>query len=322
MTKVKNIVAVSSCKGGVGKSTTTVNLAFTLQSLGYTVGIFDADIYGPSLPVMLPPTSDAVSFVGTQISPLSSSGIKLMSFGYINGSGATMRGPMLNSVLKQFIGITSWGDLDYLLLDMPPGTGDVQLTLCQEVDVTAALIVGSPSEVAWADVERGIGMFEGVEWGIDNFWKIPRRGDIAAMGDGGEAFVRGEGVGGEITRGVYRDIGECVARECDKIKSGGNHLGLSIEYWSSTSSVTIKDSSGDVVGSVGGKALRGECGCAECVEEMTGRKKVVMESIEEDVRPVRTGKVGNYGMEVEWSDGHRSLYPYKQLRAIVAEEGK
>ncbi|GMI48104.1 hypothetical protein TrCOL_g898 [Triparma columacea] len=367
ITKVSNIVAISSCKGGVGKSTTTVNLAYTLRSLGYTCGIFDADIYGPSLPTMLPPLSSTVNFVGSQIAPLEvEGGVKVMSFGYINGEGSTIRGPMLNKVLKQFIDITSWGDIDYLLVDMPPGTGDVQLTLCQMLNVTGAVIVGAPSEVAWVDVDKGIGMFEGVEvpiigvvenmveeeifvggeweevvrevegrtegvgeedrirvveaWGIEECWKIPRRKDIAVMGDGGTPFVTTTGGGGgEEARGVYMEIGESIVRSCSLLKSGPPN-GLSIEYFTSGKEVSIKDGGGREVGRVGGKILRAKCGCAECVEELTGRRKIQLDMIDEDVRPLRTGSVGNYGMEVEWSDGHRSLYPYKQLREIVAGE--
>ncbi len=174
--KIKNIIAVASGKGGVGKSTTTVNLALALQAEGASVGILDADIYGPSQPMMLgvqgqqPKSKD-----NKTIEPIEAHGLKSMSIGYLIDDSSAMiwRGPMVSNALQQLLNDTNWGDLDYLIVDLPPGTGDIQLTLAQRVPVTAALIVTTPQDIALLDARKAIDMFEKV--------KIPSLGLVENM---------------------------------------------------------------------------------------------------------------------------------------------
>ena len=163
---VKNIIAVSSGKGGVGKSTVTANLAVALAQSGATVGIIDADIYGPSIPTMFNCEKEqpVVKEIDgkNHIVPIEQYGVKLMSIGFLTpaDNAVIWRGPMASSALKQFISDADWGDLDYLLIDLPPGTSDIHLTLVQTVPVTGAVVVTTPQKVALEDAKRGIAMFQ------------------------------------------------------------------------------------------------------------------------------------------------------------------
>jgi len=161
---VKNIIAVASGKGGVGKSTTAVNLALALAAEGAQVGVLDADIYGPSQPMMLGITGRPESKDGKTLEPLEAWGVQAMSIGFLIDTDTPMvwRGPMVTQALEQLLKDTNWRDLDYLIVDMPPGTGDIQLTLAQKVPVTGAVIVTTPQDIALIDARKGLKMFEKV----------------------------------------------------------------------------------------------------------------------------------------------------------------
>ncbi len=165
---VKNIIAVASGKGGVGKSTVAVNLALALSQDGTRVGILDADIYGPSQPRMLGLTGKPSTKDGKRIVPMVGHGVQCMSVGFLVDPETPMvwRGPMVTQALMQLIGDTDWDELDYLIVDMPPGTGDIQLTLAQRVPVSGAVIVTTPQEIALLDARKGLKMFQKVEVGI------------------------------------------------------------------------------------------------------------------------------------------------------------
>jgi len=162
---VKNIIAIASGKGGVGKSTTAVNLALALTAEGATVGILDADIYGPSQPRMLGISGKPESPDGKTLEPMTSYGLQSMSIGFLIEEDTPMiwRGPMVTQALEQLLKDTNWKNLDYLIIDLPPGTGDTQLTLAQKVPVSGAVIVTTPQDIALLDARKGLKMFEKVE---------------------------------------------------------------------------------------------------------------------------------------------------------------
>ena len=162
--RIRNVIAVGSGKGGVGKSTTTVNLALTLQAEGARVGILDADVYGPSIPAMLGLSGKPESPDNKSIEPMRAFGIETMSIGFLVEADVPMiwRGPMATSALTQLFNDTRWDDLDYLLVDLPPGTGDIQLTLAQKIPVAGAVIVTTPQDIATLDARKALAMFQKV----------------------------------------------------------------------------------------------------------------------------------------------------------------
>lgn len=189
---VKNTIAVASGKGGVGKSTVTVNLATALARLGARVGILDADIYGPSMPLMLGPT-EPVQICGDHYLPVQAHGIQAMSIGYITNMEQALiwRGPMLAKSLIQMLDITLWDDLDYLFIDLPPGTGDIQLTLVQKIPLTSAIVVTTPQNVATLDAQKAITMF--AKTGIDVLGVIENMSTHICSQCGHQESIFGEG---------------------------------------------------------------------------------------------------------------------------------
>ena len=184
---VRNIIAVGSGKGGVGKSTVTVNLAIALAQSGAAVGILDADIYGPNIPLMMGITGRPYA-IGERIQTLGNYGVRLMSMGFLTDEDDTpiiWRGPMLHNVIQQFIRQVDWGELDYLLIDLPPGTGDVQLSLTQTVPLTGAVVVSTPQDVALQDARKAIQMFRQVDVKVlgivenMSYFECPKCGEIA-----------------------------------------------------------------------------------------------------------------------------------------------
>jgi len=195
---IKNVVAVASGKGGVGKSTVAVNLALALAGDGARVGILDADIYGPSQPRMLGLSGRPSSKDGKHIEPMEAYGVKCMSIGFLIDAEQPMvwRGPMVTQALVQLIRDTVWGQLDYLIVDMPPGTGDIQLTLSQQVPVSGAVIVTTPQEIALLDARKGLKMFQKVEVAI--LGVVENMSTHICTHCGHEEHIFGQGGGGRM----------------------------------------------------------------------------------------------------------------------------
>jgi ATP-binding protein involved in chromosome partitioning len=159
---IKHIIAVASGKGGVGKSTVSTNLSVALSQLGYQVGILDADVYGPNIPMMFGLRNSQIRAENDRVIPPTSHGVKVMSMGFLapEDSAIIWRGPMINKFLKQAVGDIAWGELDFLVIDLPPGTGDTQISLVQQLELTGAVIVTTPQNVALHDAQKAISMFK------------------------------------------------------------------------------------------------------------------------------------------------------------------
>lgn len=203
---IKNIIAVASGKGGVGKSTTAANLALALASEGANVGVLDADIYGPSMPRMLGISGQPESKDGKSLEPMRNHGIQVMSIGFLVEEDTPMiwRGPMVTQALEQLLNDTQWQDIDYLVVDLPPGTGDIQLTLSQKIPVSGAVIVTTPQDIALLDAVKGLKMFEKVE--------VPVLGLVENMSThicsscGHEEHIFGSGGGKKMAEDNHIDI--------------------------------------------------------------------------------------------------------------------
>ncbi|HMP74971.1 MAG TPA: P-loop NTPase [Kiritimatiellia bacterium] len=351
--KVQHIIAVSSCKGGVGKSTTAVNIAYSLAQLGAQVGLFDADVYGPSLPTLVSPNDRELFMRNELIQPLTYEGVRLMSFGYVpagpGGGAAIMRGPMVTQVINQLLTTTEWGALDYLVIDMPPGTGDIQLTLTQLIPITAAVIVTTPQQLSFVDVVKGIQMFDKLkvptiavvenmsyflcpdngkkyyvfgqgarqklvdQFGIRNAFEVPLEPEISRLSDSGTPVVLADR--DSATAKLYGEIAGAVVREVAKIEHGG--LARPKVAFSADEGIVLTLASGEKRVCAPAEVRRA-CRCAHCIEEFSGKPILNPASVPDNVYPRNLTPMGNYAVAISWSDGHNSsIYPYDQLLKLA-----
>lgn len=349
---VKNIIAVASGKGGVGKSTVSANLAVALANTGHKVGLMDADIYGPSQPGMLGADNGQPEVINNMLKPMRKHGVDFISMGLLVGDDTPViwRAPMAMKMIQQFINSVMWGKLDYLLIDLPPGTGDVQLTLAQQASLTGAVIVTTPQQVALGIAKKGLRMFEQV--------KIPIVGIIENMsgftcshcGELTEVFKGGGGAEMAKTMNVpylgslpldpeimmAGDNGNPVLVNSKETPAAKALLALTDSFKKSidenlanilavepTSIDTTTDGKIAIVWPDKHEAiytpynLRLKCGCAACVDEDTGNKILDEHTVPLDIKVKTMNKVGRYGLSIGFSDGHDTgIYIYEKLRSL------
>jgi len=348
---VQRILAVSSCKGGVGKSTTAVNTALALARYGLRVGLLDADIYGPSLPTLLRPEQTTL-FQSEEgmIQPLDCLGMKVLSFGWIDPEqqrgAAILRGPMVSQVVSQLATRVAWGELDYLVIDFPPGTGDIQLTLTQQLPIQAALIVTTPQELSFVDVVKGIQMFDTVkvptvavvenmsyfqcgscgekqrifgegarekliqQFGFQHTFEIPLDPRLSKSGDDGLPLVA-QSPEDPVTQ-IFYEVAEKVHGEINRLLQTTPDIPTLSYNVGQNCELTYPD--GRIV-EIPPLDLRFACRCAACVSEYTGEQLIKKEDLDPEVYPTEIQPVGRYAASVKWSDDHRSsIYPYDYLQ--------
>ena len=355
--KVKKIIAVYSCKGGVGKSTVALNLAYALKKFkNKKVGIFDADIYGPSLPTLVNKKrvelrADAEN--PEKIIPVEYEGVKLMSFGFVSpDKRAVIRGPMISNIISQLFYNTLWEDLDYLIVDMPPGTGDIQITLCQEVKFDGAVIITTPQNLSYVDVIKGIEMFDDLkvpslsiienmayynckdctakhylfgkgkisqikrQFGIENSFEIPILEEVSTNSDLGLPPILTYPDSHQFCN-TFRDIVDNLDQELDILEK--NKIEYFLNYDTKQRLVYLRY--GDEVKKIDPYELRIKCECALCYDEFSGKKILNDAKVDKEVHPITMTQKGNYAVAITWSDGHKSsIYPYKKLEQLFKKK--
>jgi ATP-binding protein involved in chromosome partitioning len=350
LSNVQHIIAVSSCKGGVGKSTMALNIATALQMNNASVGLFDADIHGPSLPTLLTPTAIADTPDENRLPPFLNHHLKLMSYGYIQdqvNQPAILRGPIASNMLKQMLLNTDWGYLDYLIIDCPPGTGDILLTLTQELALTTSVVITTPHELSYVDVKKGIEMFNKVkvptfgivenmsyftppdstekyhifghgrliptakECNIPHWFEVPITQDLASYNNKTVPYLMSQP--NEETKDMFLSLANKLAWYCVQHT---HHVPCTLVHDNATENVTVTQLEG-ASQDVSYMDLRDTCKCALCVDEITG-KKVFDRSKIKDLSINKTFDIGHYGVGVEWQDKHQSMYTFNDLETFLS----
>lgn len=337
--QVQHIVAVSSCKGGVGKSTIAASMATSLSQQGLRVGLLDADIFGPSLPTLFKLPATTVKTQNNTFIPIEKNGLKLMSFGFLLGNqAAVMRGPIVTRYVQQLLLGTDWGDLDYLIIDMPPGTGDVHLTITQTIQLTGALIVTTPHTLSLIDVARGILMYEKVSvpilgivenmayfkdpagqkhyiFGQSNTNKLTSQFGITNIEEIAITPVLGEFEGESVFENPIDATAKALITSVEKLDKNKNEL----PYVSFNDKAIYLEWPTGEKWAVDNRTLRLNSQDALSVDELTGKKLIKEENIPQDIKPVQILPLGNYALGINWSDGHSAgIYPYSLIQQCAS----
>ncbi len=354
LARVKHIIAVGSGKGGVGKSTVATNFAVALRNTGAKVGLLDADIYGPSQPGLLGVGSQQPQVKGDFLVPLEKYGLVFMSIGLLMSEDQPViwRGPMASKMVQQFLDNVLWGELDYLLIDLPPGSGDVQITLAQQASLTGAIIVTTPQQVALGVANKGLQMFRHVN--------VPILGIIENMSGficphcgqntpifkegGGEKLAKAVGV--EFLGGIPIDP-ELMASGDDGVPllektadspAGKAFIDMAVRFKSIVQKVAAGSdeptsieiaADGNLAvawpdgftGTISPYNLRMNCPCALCVNEDTGQRTLDPKQVPLGIKISGLDKVGRYAITITFSDGHNTgIYKFDRLRALAEKQ--
>lgn len=354
-TSIQTIIGIAAGKGGVGKSCVTVNLGLALKTLGFRVGILDTDIYGPSIRRMLP--EDQMPQQNQErITPAISQGIKLISMAYFrrDHEAAVVRAPIANGIIQQFLNNVDWGELDYLLIDFPPGTGDIQLTLSQNAKLSGAIMVTTPQEVALLDVRKAMHLFYQVKVPIIgivenmSYYQISPSSRVYPFGmEGGKRLAEESGfpllgeipIQSEISR--CGDVGISIFEEDNENAKSAAHHFLTLAKVTIAHLKVIKNRECAEVEKIFQKDkhtftvewsdglivdfrlcnLQKRCPCAGCRDEITGKSLIDEKSIPSDLRASNIESVGRYALRISFNSGcSKGIYSFDYLRQIAEEK--
>ncbi len=340
LSNVQSVIAISACKGGVGKSTLASFFSRALQRSGFKVGLMDLDIYGPSLPTLMNRPHADVAIIDERIMPVEVDGLLTMSLGYILGDApAVLRGPLVSTYTSQLIHQTEWGPLDFLIIDLPPGTGDIQLTLLQQVQLDGAIIITTPQTLSLVDVARGILMFEKLH--VPVLGIVENLSYFICDGCGKQHFLFGNGTGdlqkrfglpilakipllsnfqnastrtaGADYDDIWKPLIDQIQREIGKRRANALSA-LELKIQENKLVVDWKDGTYSSIPLI---KLRRACQCAYCVDELTGEPVLKPEEVPEDIKIEQFQILGHYAVSIFWSDGHTSsIYPWDFLKKL------
>lgn len=347
------MIAIAAGKGGVGKSTITVNLALALKAQGFQVGIMDTDIYGPSIRKML--REDRLPHQkGEVIEPALCNGIKIISMAYFRkeNEASVVRAPIANRLISQFIQNVNWGKLDFLLIDFPPGTGDVQLTLTQQIKLTGAVMVTTPQDVAVLDVRKAMGMFDlvhvpiiGIVENMSYYQPAPDAEPVYLFGRGGgqklavetgSAFLGSIPIDPEICRccdrGIslfdtddkeknssiqaFKQMAQAFLMQIQGIASQTGVIKKLFQKNEQTLTIVWQD---DTEQELRLCDLQKACPCANCVDEFSGKRTLDVNTVKEDVQALGLRQMGRYGLQIQFSSGcSTGIYSFESLKKMKA----